>query len=193
MLGRDQYGVDGDRSAVLVGDGDLSLTVGTQVRDQTAATHLRKSHGETVGQPNGHRHEVVVVVAGVAEHHSLVAGAQCIELIFSARTRTVLVADVDASGDVGTLLAERHQHGTRRAIETLGPVVVANVENRLTRHRRDIHHGRGRDLAGHHAQTSGQEGLTGDASVGVLRQDGVEDTVRDLVSDLVGVAFGHRL
>ena len=37
------------------------------------------------------------------------------------------------------------------------------------------------------------ERLAGDASLGIVPQDGVEDRVRDLVGDLVGVPLGHRL
>src|SRR5690606_24802566 len=50
----------------------------------------------------------------------------------------------------------------------------------------------GRDLAGEHDQAGVAKGLGGDARESVLRQDGVQDPVRDLVGDLVRMPFGDR-
>lgn len=51
----------------------------------------------------------------------------------------------------------------------------------------------GRDLTEDHDHTSLGGSLAGDLGVGVLGEAGVEDGVRDLVTDLVGVALSDRL
>ncbi len=49
------------------------------------------------------------------------------------------------------------------------------------------------DLARDDDQTGGDQGLDRDAALRVLGQQGIEDGVADLVSDLVRVTLGHRL
>ncbi len=61
--------------------------------------------------------------------------------------------------------------------------------NRIAGHRLEIDDGAGGDLTGQHHQTGGAQGLGGDARVLVLRQDGIEHAVGNLVRDLVRVPF----
>ena len=49
----------------------------------------------------------------------------------------------------------------------------------------------GADLAGQHDALGRHQGFAGDAGLGVLGQEGVDDGVRDAVGDLVRVSFGH--
>ena len=155
-----------DGSALFVGDGHLGLAVGAQVGHLARATNLAEAHREAVGQPDRQRHEVVVVVAGVAEHHSLVARAQRVQLVFAARAVAVLERHVDAAGDVGALLVERDQHRAVAAVEAHRAVVVADVEDRLARGRRDVDDGAGGDLARDDAQARREQRLAGDARQG---------------------------
>jgi hypothetical protein len=50
-----------------------------------------------------------------------------------------------------------------------------------------------RDFAGDDRQAGRDERLAGDAAHRVLREDGVQNRIGDLVGDLVRVPFGHRL
>jgi hypothetical protein len=54
-----------------------------------------------VGEPDRQRHEVVGLVAGVAEHHPLVAGALGVEDVLTARSGAHLLCEVDTLRDVG--------------------------------------------------------------------------------------------
>jgi hypothetical protein len=55
---------------------------------------------------------------------------------------------------------------------------------------RNVHVSRGGDLAGHDADAGGDQHLAGHAAGRIVRQDGVQYGVRNLVGDLVGMAFG---
>jgi hypothetical protein len=68
--------------------------------------------------------------------------------------------------------------------------VVADVEDDLARQRFEVDPGAGGDFAGDDGDTGLDHGFAGDAGALVLRQDGVENGVGDLVGDLVRVAFG---
>ena len=73
------------RLAVLVLEGDLGLAVGAQVGHRAGLAHLGQALGQAVRQVDRQRHEHVGLVAGVAEHHPLVAGALLVELVLTGR------------------------------------------------------------------------------------------------------------
>ena len=192
VLGRDEHRAQPDRPAVLVVEGDLGLAVGAQVRDDVGPAHLGQALGHAVGQPDRQRHQRVGLVAGVAEHHPLVAGALRVEQVLAALARPHLLRGVDALADVGALLVEGDDDAAGVAVEAEALPVVADGLDRLPGDRRDVDVLAGRHLARDDAQAGGQEGLAGHPAARVGGQDGVEDRVGDLVGDLVGMALGDR-
>ena len=196
VLGREHDGVDAHRAVVrVVLDRDLGLAVGTQVVERAVLAHLGQSLGEPLGDRDRERHELRGVVAGVAEHQALVAGAALVELVLR-RADAGLVTGVDTRGDVARLGADGDLDAARVAVEALLRGVVADVEDRLAD---DVGHRgvrRRAHLAGDDDQTGGEQGLDRDAQVGavaVLAHEVVEDRVADPVGDLVRVTLGHRL
>jgi hypothetical protein len=77
------------------------------------------------------------------------------------------------------------------AVEADVGIVVADVVDDLARQCLDVDPGDGRDFAGDDRGTGLHHRFAGDAGALVLRQDGVENGVGDLVGDLVRVAFGN--
>src|SRR5699024_4699646 len=96
VLAGDDDGVDAHRLAVLILHRDLALTVRAQVGQQAAFAHLGQAFGQFVGQADGQRHQFGGLVAGVAEHHALVAGAG--DFVVGAQ-RDVGALAVDVGGD----------------------------------------------------------------------------------------------
>src|SRR2546429_9581828 len=72
-------------------------------------------------------------------------------------------------------------------------MIVASLLDGVANDVAHLNVGVGRDLADDERQSGGDGGLAGDPAERILRHDGVEDRVRDLVGDLVRVAFGDRL
>ena len=107
VLGGDQHLLDLHRVARRVADRDLGLPVGAQVGHDLGLADVGETLGELVGQRDRQRHQLVGLVAGVAEHHSLVAGAGQVELVVVAGVGAGLVCLVDALGDVRGLLVDR--------------------------------------------------------------------------------------
>ena len=97
-----------DRPVAVVLDGDLGLAVGPQVRDRAVLADLGQPLGQPVRQRDRQRHQLGRVVAGVAEHQALVAGALRVRAGRPTRRDARLVGAVDALGDVGRLRADRH-------------------------------------------------------------------------------------
>src|ERR1700675_4728027 len=70
--------------------------------------------------------------------------------------------------------------------------VVANASDGVADGALDVKLGVCSHLADYHAKALGDGGLAGDSCVGVLSQHPVEDSVRDLVADLVRMTLCHR-
>ena len=54
--------------------GDLALAVRAQIAHLAVLAHLGQALGQLVGQADGHGHQLRGLVAGITEHHALVAG-----------------------------------------------------------------------------------------------------------------------
>ena len=125
VLRGEHDGVDAHRAVVgVVLDGDLGLAVGAQVGQRAVLADRGEPLGEALGDHDRQRHQHVGVVAGVAEHQALVAGALLVHRVDRAGAR--LVAGVDALGDVAGLAADGDHHAARVAVEALLRGVVAD-------------------------------------------------------------------
>ena len=190
MLGGNHHGVHTQGTVLLVIlHGDLGLSVGTQIVGQTLLAHLSQAHGQLLGQGDGQGHELLGLVAGVAEHHALVAGAVVQAVVLSALLG--LQALVHAHGDVGGLLVDGGDDSAGVAVKAELGAVVADIPHHVPGDLGDVHVAAGGDLTHDVDQTGGHSGLAGHTGGGVLRQNGVQHRVGDLVADLVGMSFGH--
>ena len=187
MLGRQHDGVELDRLVPVVGDGDLGLAVGTQVGDLAGLAHSRKALSETMGEVDRQRHQLGGVLAGVAEHQALVAGALLIHRVHAAGA--ALIGRVDALGDIGRLLADRDRDTARLTVEALGRRVVADPQDRVSHDPWDVHVTRRGHLPGDVYQAGGDHGLHCDAAGLILGEHRIQDRIADLITDLVGVAL----
>ena len=118
---------------------------------------LREAARHAVREPDRHRHEVFGVVARVAEHHALVAGADLVVRVAGADL--LLVRLVDAHRDVGRLLVDRHDHAARLAVDAVRGVGVADAADRVAGEAREVDVRLGADLTGDDAETGRDEGL----------------------------------
>ncbi len=145
--------------------GDLGLAVGTEVVHLSLLADLGQALGHLMGQGNGQRHELRGLVAGVAEHHALVAGA-VVQLGVAALLG--LQRLVHAQGDVGALLVDVGDDAAGVAVEAvLGPV-IADLPDNVPGHLGDVHVAVGADLAHDMDEARGSGGLAGHAAQGVL-------------------------
>jgi hypothetical protein len=191
MLRREHDRVDGARHEALVSDRHLGLAVRTQVVDLAALAELRESLGEPVGEPHGHWHELRRLVGGETEHDALVTGALAAELI-TVGALALFECGVDPLGDIGRLGTDRDCDAAVAAVEAHLGGGVADAGDDIADDARDVHVPIRRDLAGDVDEPRRDEGLDRDPARRVLREQGVEDRVRDLVTDLVRMPLGHR-
>ncbi|MNI36165.1 hypothetical protein D3C73_902080 [compost metagenome] len=192
VLGRDDDGGRAHRAAVLVIEGDLALGVGLQARLLARMAGVGQGLQDVVAVLQGGRHQLGRLVRGVAEHDALVA-----------RALVLVGAGVDALGDVGRLRVQVVLELERLPVEAV--LLIADVLDHLADHGLDlvldargplalgVHDALAADLAGDHHQIGRRQGLARHARLGVLGQEQVDDGVRNLVGDLVGMAFRDAL
>ncbi len=208
MLGGHDHLLNRRGRPVDVAHGHLGLAVGAQKLQRAVLAHLGQAFREAMGQVNGHGHERARLVAGIAEHHALVARAN--RLVGVGRGRLValgLEGLVHALGNVGGLLVDGAHDGTGVAVEAVLRAVVADGAHHVARDGLHVHVGLGANLAGNEDGARGDERLAGAAhlrrvgrvAVGcnvallgqgdLLGQDGVQNGVGNLIADLVRVSF----
>ena len=192
VLRADQDGVDAFGLAVAVFDGHLALAVRAQPGQGAILAQLRQAAGELVGQVDGQRHQLGRLVAGKAEHHALVAGADGLDIDIRDLAAPDLQGLVDAHGNIAGLLGDGDLHAAGIAIEALLAVVVADVENDLAHQLIEIDVGAGGDLAQQHDKAGLGGAFARHARHGILLQAGIQHAVADLVAELVGVTLGDR-
>ena len=176
VLARHDHGIYAQRPAPVVLHGDLRLAVGAKIGQSPFAADVRQRPDEVVRQHERKRHQLGSLVAGVPEHQPLVACAP----------------GIDAHRDVGRLPVQRRQHRARIGVETELRARIPDVPHRLAGDVGELDPGGGGDLPRQHDEPGCQQGLAGYASSWILRQDGIEDRVGNLIGNLVRMAFRDR-
>ena len=152
---------------------DLTLGVGAQVGQQAALAHLGELAQDEVGQVEREGHVVGRLVAGVTEHHALVAGALLLDLALA----------VDTAVDVVALLVHGREDTARVGVKLVLAPGVAYLGNRAAGHVGQVHIVVAAHLARNHHLPGGDQRLASHL---------VENGVAYLVGDFVGVSFRHR-
>ena len=193
MLVRDHDLAHADRLAVLVLHGDLALGVGAQHLLPAGVARFRDQPQNLVGVEDRRRHQIRGLVAGIAEHDALIAGA--FFLVGAGLQR------VDALRDVSGLRMQQDFNVAGVPVETL--LLVADVLDRRAHHAFDLLMGDGfgsAGFAGDHHLVGGGEGFAGradrpriDPRFRAFAEKQIDDLVGNPVADLVRMAFGNRL
>ena len=189
MLGRQYHGVHPDRLAILVIlHRDLGLAIGPQIAHQSLLAHIGEALGHFLGNGDSQRHQLRCLVAGIAEHHALVAGAVIkLAVVLSLRLKRF----VNAESDVGGLFVNVRDYAAGVAVKAVLCSVVADLTDDVSCDLGNIDIAARADLAHDVDKPRGSRGLAGNSAVGVLLKYCVQHRIGDLVADFVGMTFGH--
>ena len=194
MLGGDDNRLETDRLVVLIVlDGDLRLAVSAEIRKRAVLAHLGQSAGQLVCEVDGIRHVFRRLVGGIAEHHALIAGADCLDLLIGHLILSRLERLVHAHRDIRRLLIQRDKDSAGICIKSLAGIVVADLPDRIADNLLIIHNSLGRDLAGHQDKTRAGSGLAGHTAHGILCHAGIQNRIGHSITDFVGMSLCHRL
>lgn len=187
VLGRDDDGVDalGNNSTVVVAvlNGNLGLGVGSEPGEGAVAAGSGHGSVELVGEEEGKGEELRGLVGSIAEHDTLVTGTELLE--------SLLV--VETLRDIGRLLLNGDEQVAGLVVETLGGVIVADVLDSFTDDLLVVEVGLGGNFTEDHDHAGLGGSLASNLGEGVLGEAGIEDGIRNLISDLVGVTLTDGL
>ena len=176
MLRRDDHGIHAHRAVAGIFDRDLRFAVRPEKIDDSLPADLRKPLDQLVRQHDRQRHQLFRLIAGKAEHQTLVA----------------CPAGVHAHGDVRRLPLDRGNDGAGLGVEAVFGARVADIADDVAGNVGIIEHGLGGDFAGDHHQAGRHQRFARHAPRRVFRQHRVQHRVRNLVGNLVRVTLGHR-
>lgn len=98
----------------------------------------------------------------------------------------------DALVDVGRLFVDGREHAARIAVELVFAAGVADAVDDPARHALYVDVGFRAHFACHDDESRRAERFAGDLGACVVTQEFVQDGVRNLIRDFVGVSFRHR-
>jgi len=192
VLGADQHRIHAHGAAIAIFHRHLALAIGAQPGQLAALAHGGQFARQVVGQVDRHGHQGGGFVAGKAEHHSLVAGANGFNFGLAYLTGLGFHTLVHAHGNIARLGADGRLHRAGVTIKTFFAAVITDFSDHAAHQFVKVDEGAGGDLAQHHHKAGFGGGFTGHARGGVLLQAGVQHGIAHLVAELVGVAFGYR-
>src|SRR5581483_795854 len=175
VLGGDDDRVNARRPLADVLNGHLALAVGPEPRQLALLPRLGQPLDKPVGHVDRQGHQLRRLVAGVAEHQALVAGALLLLVVLGA---------IDAAGDVGALAVNGAYDAAGVVIEADLGMDVANLLDRVAGDLGRVDVGFGGHLAGEDDLPGRHERFAGDSALRVLRENRVEDGITDLVGHL---------
>ena len=114
VLGGNDHIDDPHRPAVLILDGNLGLGVGPQPGDPAALAHAVQLPAQPVGEHDRRRHQLRRLVAGVAEHQTLVPRPLLRRLLALRRPRVHALGDVRALA--GDQIGDEHLVGVKHIV-----------------------------------------------------------------------------
>mmetsp|Transcript_20892 Transcript_20892/g.35922 ORF Transcript_20892/g.35922 Transcript_20892/m.35922 type:complete len:345 (-) Transcript_20892:24-1058(-) len=192
MLSRDEDSVDFGRNnrpilELVIGDGDLGLSIGTEPPESSILTDISELLSEPVGKKMRQRHAAFGLIRGVSKHNTLVTSANV----------HVVLSYVDTSGNIGRLLVDTDKHFASFAGETLRvhgrEIINEGAESDLLDLVTDdllvVKVGSSGDLTEDHDHVVLGGGLACDLGQRIGLQASVEHSIRNLIAELIRVAL----
>ena len=170
--------------AVSVLDGDLRLAVRENAVYQMALAALVQLPADSVRVFQRQRDLLPALVAGVAVHRALIASTHA--AVPAVVTVAALQGAVHASGDVRALLSDVE-------LDDIALGVEADVRQYPAHHSRNVYLLFRGDLASDNDDLANCHDLAGHTGALVLAEVCIQNSVRDLVTQLVGMSFADSL
>ena len=171
----------------------LALAVGTKVGQSAVLSHFCQAAHQLVGHGDGVGHILLRLIGGIAEHHTLISRSDGVDLFVGHGVLLCLQSPVYTHGDIRRLLVNGGNHAAGIAVKSVFCPVISDFPDGLPDNFLNIHISLCGDLSHHQHQTGGHSSLAGHAAHGILLHQSVQNRVGDGITDLIRMAFRHRL
>ena len=142
---------------------------------------------------NCERHVLRCLIAGIPEHHPLVAGTDLLQLIIGHLVLFDFQRLVDAHRDVRGLLINRSDDSAGVCVKSILASCVTDLTNGITDNLLDIDISLRRDFTHDKHNTCRAGGLAGNTAHRVLFHQCVQNRVRNLVAHLIRMSLSDGL
>ena len=146
----------------------LRLSVRTQIAERAVFANLGQPSRQLMGKGDGIRHKLRRFVGGIAEHHSLVAGADRVQLVLCHRVLPRLQRLIDAHGNIRRLLVDRDDHAAGITVKAIFCPVITNLSDGLSHYLLNIHISMSSNLTHNHNKSGGTASLAGNSAHRIL-------------------------
>src|SRR5258708_2614868 len=186
VLGRDDHGINADRTKPIVFDRHLGFRIRPKPRQFATLAQPRQFASQFMAELDRRWHQFGSFFYGETEHQSLVAGPLFIGLLAVSRF------SIDALSNVAGLTTQRLNHQTSLSVEKRSIVSVSDFPNCRSDLLDVVEPRVGRNFAGDDDQISFGKGFTSDPATWVLGKAGIQDSVGDSIADFVWMTFSYR-
>ena len=170
---------------------NLGLAIGTEICKCAVLTNLGELLCHVGCKCIAERHEICGFIASVAKHHTLVAGANVIFVVLFAVL--CFEAFVNAHRNIGRLLVNAVYKCAGRSVEAIFRLVITDEIDRIANGLFYIEFCSGGNFTHNHDEVSGCGSLASNASHGILRENRVENGIRNAVAEFIGMSFCYGL
>lgn len=183
VLRRQDQAVDTDGTAVLIeAHRDLRFAIRPQELSQRRImAYPVQAAYQSLGQVDRQGHIIRRLIGRIAVHDSLIAAAD--DAVPFGLSHALLY--------IRRLLMDVSKDQARIGRKAQGRVGIADIGNDFPGQGRHIDGGRRGDFTSQGQDIAGNKGFDSHVRGRILRQVGVDDGVGNLVTNLIGMAFGH--
>lgn len=182
VLDAHQDSVDSQRSQstvdLLIFHSHLRLGIRSGPREGAVESEVIQLLEELGSQNVGQRHQFFGLIGSVSHHEALVAGTDLIDRLL----------DVDSIADLARLRVDRDDYLAGLRVESDIPAGVAEFLGSLSDNLLVVDFSLACDLAQNHDHVAFGGSFTSNSRVWILLKTGVEDRIRDVVTELIWMA-----
>lgn len=187
MLGGDDNGVTTERGHGTIGllavlDDNLGLAIGADPLQDTLVAHLSEAGTKLGSEGVSEGHELGSLVRGITKHVALVTSAHILKL----------TVNVNTLGDIRGLSLDGDNDVAGTVVDTLLLIIITDLLEGVANDLLIVHGSLGGDLTEDHDHTSLGASLASDLGEGILCEASINNGVRNLIAELVGVPLVDR-
>jgi len=176
--------------AVFIFYRNLRFAVRTEIGQDPFFADLCQPTGQFMCQRDRQGHIFLRFVRCVPEHQPLVAGADSVEFVFISFFR--FFRFVYAHGDVRRLFVERDKHAAGVAVKAVFSARIPDVPYSFTDDMGNIDITFCGNFPYYVDKPRRHKRFAGNAGAVILGQNGVQDTVRNLIGHFIGMPLRNR-
>ena len=193
VLGGKNHCIQADRvSFLVVLYRNLGLSIRTKIRQGSVFAHLGQLTNQLVSQSDRIRHILLRLIGSIAEHHTLVACTNSIQLAVVHRIFSCFQSLIYTHGNIAGLLVQSNQNAAGITVKTVFCTVVTDFTNGLTNDRLNIYICIGRNLSHNHNQTGSGAGFACNAAHGVLFHQRIQNGIGNGITHFIRMSLSYR-